>query len=118
VQGLVVDIHTGSLEWVANGYDVAPQVTVSPEGSKFPALDWVIGSGAANSAFEMGEMRASDLKIGETGSSSVEPGAAAKAPPAFAAPTAPAPPPIMATPQRSRAIPLPPPIRMKPGKRP
>jgi carbonic anhydrase len=118
VQGVVVDIHTGGVEWVANGYEVPPQVTVSPDGLKSPALDWVIGSSAANSAFEMGEMKASDLKIGETAGTSAEAAAAAKAPAAFAAPTASAAaPPIMATPQRSRAIPLPPPIRMKPGKR-
>jgi len=118
VQGLVVDIHTGSVEWVANGYEVPPQVAVSPEGLKFPALDWVIGSGAGKSAFEMGEMKTSDLKIGETAGPTADAAAAAKANSAFSAPPAPpAAPPIMTTPQRSRAVPLPPPIRMKSGKK-
>jgi carbonic anhydrase len=116
VQGLVVDIHTGSVEWVANGYEAPPQAPFSPEGLKFPALDWVIGSGAAKGTFEMGEMTASDLKIGEAARTSAEPVAAAKVPPPPAL-TAPPAPPIMAAPQRSRAIPLPPPIRMKPGNR-
>jgi carbonic anhydrase len=118
VQGLLVDIQTGSLEWVVNGYELPPQVAVTPSGLQFPALDWVIGSGAGNTAFKMGEMTSSDLQIGETAPKSAEPLAAAKAPSNLSAPaTPPAAPPILTAPQRPRPIPLPPPIRMKPGRR-
>jgi carbonic anhydrase len=111
VQGLLVDIQTGSLEWVVNGYELPPQVAVSPSGVQFPTLDWVIGSEVGNKAFEMGEMKSSDLQIGETTGKSAEP---IKAPSVFSAPAAP---PILPAQPRSRPIPLPPPIRMKPGRR-
>jgi carbonic anhydrase len=118
VQGLLVDIQTGSLDWVVNGYEMPAPVAVSPPGLQFPTLDWVIGSGAGNTAFKMGDMTSSDLQIGETARKSADPLVAAKAPSILSAAATPAAPPqILAAPQRSRPIPLPPPIRMKTGKR-
>jgi carbonic anhydrase len=118
VQGLLVDIQTGRLEWVVNGYEMPAQAAVSPAGSQFPPIDWVTGSAAGNTAFEMGEMTSSELQIGEMARKSAEPAPAARAPSVLSVPAPPAPPPpILATPQRPRTIPLPPPIRMKPGKR-
>jgi carbonic anhydrase len=111
VQGLLIDIQTGSLEWVVNGYELPAQAPDSANGLQFPGLDWKIGSGTANSAFELGEMKTQDIAIGETASKPPEPIAAATAAPQPSAP------PVLPTPQRQRAIPLPPPIRMKPGGR-
>ena len=118
VQGLLVDIQTGSLEWVVNGYEMPAPVAVAPPGLQFPTLDWVIGSAAGNTAFEMGEMTTPDLQIGETARKSADPLAAAKGPSILSAPATPAAaPPVLAAPRHPRPIPLPPPIRMKPGKR-
>ncbi len=114
VQGLLVDIQTGSLEWVVNGYETPAPAAVAAPGLQFPALDWVIGSGAGNKAFEIGEMTSSDLQIGVVMPKAEELPAPPKAP---FAPRAPAAPPILAAPRRPGPIPLPPPIRMKPGKR-
>jgi carbonic anhydrase len=115
VQGLLVNIQTGSLEWIVNGYDAPPQTVLSPTGLQFPALDWAIGSAAANKAFELGEMKLADLKIGEAAGKSTEVAAAAKGPAVSSAATTPAaPPPLLGT--RVRSIPLPPPIRMNPKK--
>ena len=122
IQGLLVDIQTGAVEWVVNGYEVPPRTVVTPNGLQFPALDWVIGSPAANTAFAMGEMKASDLKIGETSGKPAEPAPAAPTPaipvpqPAAPARQPSAPPPIVVTPARQRSIPLPPPIRMNPKR--
>ncbi|HUD49503.1 MAG TPA: carbonic anhydrase [Candidatus Baltobacteraceae bacterium] len=119
VQGLMVDIQTGSIDWVVNGYEMPPQVGVAPAGLQFPSPEWIIGSGAGNNAFEMGEMKSSDLQIGETAGKAVDAPVAAQAASVGTAPaTPPAAPPILAAPQRGRSIPLPPPIRMRPGKRP
>jgi carbonic anhydrase len=65
VHGLLIDIETGKLEWVVNGYEtlLAPAPAAMPEipGLKFPALD----SLGAFKDFAMGEMKFPETKIGE-----------------------------------------------------
>jgi carbonic anhydrase len=117
VQGLMVDTQTGALEWVVNGYEIPPQAKVSPSELQFPKLDWVIGSGAGTTAFDFGEMKPEELQIGETAGKPAEASSGAQPASIPSAPPLRAPPPIPAPAQRSRSIPLPPPIRMKPGKR-
>ncbi len=74
VQGLLVDTFTGALEWVVNGYEQQLlQKPVSPSDAPFPALDWVIGSGAGSNTFQFGEMKSSNSAIGETEKNSDEP---------------------------------------------
>jgi carbonic anhydrase len=115
VQGLLVDIQTGGLEWVVNGYEAPVQAPVSPAGLEFSKLDWVVGSGAGSAAFDGGEMKFPDTQIGETARKATEPVVTANPPSVPSAPAKPpAPPPILG----GRTIPLPPPIRMKSGKRP
>ena len=59
IQGLVIDIQTGALDWVVNGYEMPARVTVPAPGLAFPTLDAAIGSLVSNRPFQMGE------KIGE-----------------------------------------------------
>jgi carbonic anhydrase len=120
VQGLLVDTFTGGLEWVVNGYEQQLlQKPVSPSDAPFPALDWVIGSGAGSNAFQFGEMKSSNSAIGETEKKADVPIGSPQTPamPVAPATSVPKAPPVMASPQRSRPIPLPPPIRVKSGKR-
>lgn len=119
VQGLLVDTSTGGLEWVVNGYE--QQVLQKPVGVAdipFPTLDWAIGSGAGGKAFQYGEMKSQNPAIGESEKKSDEPigSTAAVAMPRAPAPSAPKAPPVLASAQRPRPIPLPPPIRVKSGK--
>ncbi len=113
VHGLLVDIQTGNLEWLVNGYQVAETVSgrwtevVKSAGQTVDAL-----KSLAN--FEIGEMKFPETKIGEVVtraeswlSQKVE---QLEPKPAQAAPAgAPASPP---------KIPLPPPIRPRPLGRP
>jgi len=65
VHGLLVDIGSGKLEWVVNGYDglgiaVTDEKTLHPSPSVGPVpLDKL-------PAFDLGEMKFPDFKIGET----------------------------------------------------
>src|SRR5580658_2031650 len=116
VQGLLVNIQTGSVDWVVNGYDAPPQTVLSPSGLEFPPLDWAIGSGAGSKAFELGEMKMADQPIGQGAGNLMESAGAAKGPAVGGAPATPPPaPPVLGA--RVRPIPLPPPIRMNPKKR-
>jgi carbonic anhydrase len=120
VQGLLVDTLTGGLEWVVNGYEQqALQKPVSPSDAPFPALDWVIGSGAGSNAFQFGEMKSPNSAIGNSEKKSDE---LIGSPTVTSIPSAPATsvpkaPPVLASAPRPRPIPLPPPIRVKSGKR-
>jgi hypothetical protein len=53
VHGLVVDIETGKLEWVVNGYEMLERATTAQ-----PTL-------AAMPEFKLGEMKFPDMKIGD-----------------------------------------------------
>lgn len=62
VHGLVIDINTGKLDWVVNGYDtLLTRIPVTMPQTDFPKLD-ALGS---FKDFAMGEMKFPDTKIGE-----------------------------------------------------
>jgi carbonic anhydrase len=117
IQGLLIDIRTGALDWVVNGYEMPARVTVPSPGMAFPTLDAAIGSLASNRPFQMGEKIGEEVqkvvKAAEQTIAAKLPAAPAPLKPAAASP---APPPILPPPQRPRPIPLPPPIRMDPRK--
>lgn len=67
VHGLLMDIQTGKLEWLVNGYDtfqspVAPGVPDAPSTTKLGDALQSLGS---FKDFAMGEMKFPELKIGE-----------------------------------------------------
>ena len=101
VHGLLLDIETGKLDWVVNGYEAPRPLPAASDGSK----DSGPMAGALGSfvAFNMGEMKFPDGKIGETAAKIGMPELKmASTPPAQPLPAAPAVPP---------KIPLPSPIR-------
>ena len=62
VHGLMLDIGTGKLDWVVNGYDT-PRSSVQPP---MPKMDFAaLGAIGAFKDFEMGEMKFPEMKIGE-----------------------------------------------------
>ncbi len=62
VHGLMIDIGTGKLDWVVNGYDTLPVNTITPP----PKTQFAsIGNLGSFKDFEMGEMKFPDLKIGD-----------------------------------------------------
>lgn len=66
VHGLLVDITAGKLEWLVNGYQsLASSSDVSAHASQ-PAEP--LGSTTALTAFQMGEMKFPESKIGESNS--------------------------------------------------
>jgi carbonic anhydrase len=105
VHGLMLDIETGKLDWVVNGYDTLPAAT----HAQVPKTQFAsIGGLDSFKNFEMGEMKFPEMKIGEAsakiGSSEIKLSSPLPtAPPAVPTPTAVRPP----------KIPLPPPIRPK-----
>jgi len=67
VHGLLVDIETGKLEWVVNGYDAWPAQAASVKNilaTSARNLMAELGAGPM-AAFHFGEMKFPDLKIGE-----------------------------------------------------
>ena len=109
VHGLLVDIATGKLEWIVNGYEVW-QRPASPVKNAFAtiagSLTEELGAGAM-AGFKFGEMKFPETKIGEqatkTGVTGIEPIMV----PDSVAPFKPTP----AAPVRPPKIPMPPPIR-------
>jgi carbonic anhydrase len=117
VHGLMVDIATGKLDWVSNGYQ-ALEMTAPPKatitGGNGDSHDMLQNLGA----FQMGEMKFPDLKIGEVASNPSPPltvpdsspiGTAQPLPPAPAKP--PVPPPLKYPAPATPKIPIPPRIR-------
>jgi carbonic anhydrase len=117
VHGLVVDIQTGKLEWVVNGYQSWQGL---PAGHFAPkASDEPVGGTNPSAGFHFGEMKFPETKIGETVTKSKDwlaraieevkehvasshPATTAPAPPDQTPPKQPAP----------MRIPVPPPIRI------
>jgi carbonic anhydrase len=102
VHGFLADIETGKLEWIVNGYEVWPTLQVPSAAIKKGdgQMTEELGSFAA---FNMGEMKFPETKIGElaakTGMPQLKPASTPTAQPLPAAPMVPP------------KIPLPPPIR-------
>jgi carbonic anhydrase len=112
VQGLMVDVNTGNLEWVVNGYDALDRPAAPPPGVQMPELGGVIGSLSDRIGASLGDIKFPDTKIGEVATEIKQWMAEAKPAPAAPAPKAPPPSPP-APPPVPRAIPVPPPIHMK-----
>jgi carbonic anhydrase len=67
VHGLLLDVETGKLEWIVNGYDallahVPPEL---PGGAASPKLGGHLESLGAFKDFALGEMKFPEMKIGE-----------------------------------------------------
>ena len=105
VHGLLVDVQTGKLDWVVNGYEVMPTVAKTDFGS--------LGSLGSFKDFEIGEMKFPEMKIGDA----ALPEVLVPADPAAPVAIPPLPPPKAATlpPLKiSGRIPVPPPLRPRP----
>jgi len=102
VHGLLIDVETGKLDWVVNGYDTLPATTQA----QAPKTQFAsIGDLGSFKDFEMGEMKFPEMKIGDA------------ALPGKTAPTVVVPPPVAATlPPKptSGKMPAPPPIQPRP----
>jgi carbonic anhydrase len=123
VQGLLVDVQSGKLEWIVNGYDALDRPAAAPANMSLPTLGGVVGDLATGAGFNFGEMKFPASKIGETASAAMQalsipkpevvPPRPTDAPPA----PLPVPPSLPPPPTRARAVPVPPPIRLHPGGR-
>lgn len=102
VQGLLVDVETGKLEWIVNGYQAPAQSGATPMALRMPELGNIMGEVPA-AAFNLGEMKFPESKIGEGAGrpTSINPPPPPPMPPPVPDPSAPA-----------RPIPIPPPIRI------
>jgi carbonic anhydrase len=103
VHGLMIDIESGKLDWVVNGYDTL-QTHVTPP---MPKMDFAaLGATGSFKDFEMGEMNFPEMKIGEAsakiGSSEIKLPSPSQIVPPVSSSSSAVPPP---------KIPLPPPIR-------
>jgi carbonic anhydrase len=111
VHGLMIDVGIGKLEWIANGYQ-ALELTAPRKATIGVPGDDSIDIMKSFAAFEMGEMKFPDSKIGDT-----------VAPPAHlpqAQPPAPAPtppPPAPQVPRARGAHPIPPKLPVPPRLR-
>jgi carbonic anhydrase len=103
VHGLMLDIETGKLDWVVNGYD-ALQTQVTPPT---PKMDFAaLGTTASFKDFEIGEMKFPEMKIGEASVKIGDAEIQAERPAQILPPVTTAPAPV-----RPPKIPPPPPIR-------
>jgi len=122
VHGLLVDIQSGRLEWIVNGYDVLARPSAAQAHVRLPTLGGVVGDLVTGAGFNFGEMKFPESKIGETASavfqSLSEPGPATPAlPPSAPTPVPPVPPALPPPPARPRVVPIPPPIQIHVGGR-
>jgi carbonic anhydrase len=117
VHGLMVDIATGDLEWVVNGYEALEQAQPPPPGMQMPEIGGVIGSLADRIGAELGDIKFPDAKIGEAATEAKQWLSQLKVAPAAAPAPTPSPPPVPAAPAVSRPIPVPPPIPRNQGRR-
>jgi carbonic anhydrase len=111
VHGLLVDIETGKLEWVVNGYE-ARQLSVAPVKNDFlkltDASNEELGAGPMAN-FHFGEMKFPESKIGEASVKIGVPENMPSAPPPIVPRMEPLPSASMFPPK----IPIPPPIRAR-----
>ncbi|HEY4415227.1 MAG TPA: carbonic anhydrase [Verrucomicrobiae bacterium] len=106
VHGLMIDVETGKLDWVVNGYET---LLAQPTKNK-PAMDFAaIGTTGALKDFDLGEMKFPEMKIGDAAMPGVP--FTVKPPTIVSTPTVP---PVIKSPLpplRPAKVPLPPPIR-------
>ena len=103
VHGLLLDIETGKLDWVVNGYDTL----TAPAQPTMGKMDFAsIGAAGSFKDFELGEMKFPEMKIGDA----ALPGKPVQSSaPTIAPPLAAAPPPRM-----PGKLAVPPPIKPRP----
>jgi carbonic anhydrase len=121
VHGLIVDVQTGRLDWIVNGYDALEKAAKAQPGMELPELGSTAGASPVGAAFEIGNLKFPEAKIGEfvkgaeklyTEVKQEMPAIGRSGPAPAPAPVAPpAPPPI----PRPHNIPIPPPIRTRRG---
>ncbi len=111
VHGLMVDIATGDLEWVVNGYEALEHPATLSPGVQMPQIGGVIGNLADRIGAELGDLKFPDAKIGEAATGAKQWLSELKVAPATAPPPVPAPPAV------PRPIPVPPPIPRNQGRR-
>ena len=107
VHGLLVDMATGKLEWLVNGYEAwqqQPSIMKNVFSALTDAATKELGSGPM-AGFNFGEMKFPDSKIGELAAKII--GSEVKPAPTVAMPPASVPPVTV----RPRKIPMPPHIR-------
>jgi carbonic anhydrase len=109
VHGLIVDVNTGDLEWLVNGYEVLAQPKTIPIGTQLPELGGAIGNLADRIGANLGDIKFPDTKIGEVATEIKQWLGEAKSAPAI--------PPPQPQPPVPRSIPVPPPIHLKPASR-
>jgi carbonic anhydrase len=112
VQGLMVDVATGKLEWVVNGYDALERKIALP--SMMTKGMEEIGHVEDKIGTTIGEIKFPDIQIGEIVTEVKKLMPDSKPSPAPVTPAIAAPPPVPAPPAGNRSIPVPPPIRMSP----
>jgi len=103
VHGLLIDVESGRLEWVVNGYETLPANPLA----QMPKTQFAsIGELGSFKDFEMGEMKFPDMKIGDAALPE------APAPPVVVSP----PPPVATLPPKKypSKVPVPPPIKPRP----
>ncbi|MDB6021709.1 MAG: carbonic anhydrase [Pedosphaera sp.] len=122
VHGLLVDVQTGKLEWVSNGYQTLGTVA-SLEAQGLKMVDASLDALKSLPAFNIGEMKFPETKIGEAVAGAKDWLAQEIGQPSWPAPEAPKPtapppvppaqPPARPVPPVVKRIPVPPPIRPK-----
>jgi carbonic anhydrase len=108
VHGLMIDIETGKLDWVVNGYDTL-QTQAAPGLAGIVAPQKIGGAMESLGAFKdfaLGEMKFPEMKIGEASAKIGSTEIKSESPPSIVPPATPQP--AVAPPAK---IPLPPPIR-------
>jgi len=118
VQGLMVDIITGDLEWIVNGYEALNLPLERPltplPGMEMPAIGGTVGNLADRIGADLGGLKFPEAKIGELATEARQWLSEPRPAPAAAPAPSSSPPPIPAAPAAPRPIPVPPPIRMHP----
>lgn len=111
VQGLMVDVVTGKLEWVVNGYEALARAQSQPAKSQLPEIGAAVGNLTEKIGARLDDIKFPETKIGEIATEVKQLVSELKLAPPSSSPKPPAPPPP------PRSIPVPPPIQMKPNSR-
>jgi carbonic anhydrase len=109
VHGLVVDVNTGKLDWIVNGYEVLTRGAM-PANAQTPSLGQTVKELATLAPFKMADLKFPEVKIGEI-ATDVKQIFAKEMTPAPTVPTPPPPQPAVTPPQ---SIPVPPRIPTRP----
>ena len=111
VHGLMVDIASGDLEWVVNGYEALEHPATLSPGVQMPEIGGVIGNLADRIGVTLGDIKFPDAKIGEAATEAKQWLSESKPAPSAPVPRS-SPPPVPAVAAVPRPIPVPPPIRI------